>query len=156
MINVLILEGLSPLKCEESPLNAGMCEVFSASLSSALRTKGIVCRTIRPDGIENDYFISGRTDRSIIYAPVFTDGEVSFIHTDSTNKESISYRIACGIRDMRDGITFIGALAEGDRLLKFSPVILDEIAAGTDDKVCPYSIALSTAGVLSEFLANQV
>lgn len=154
MINLLILEGLPPLRGVGSPLYADIGEVFSVSLFSALRGNGISARTVRPDGIENGYYIIGRNNNNIIYAPCFSNGAVSFLHTDSTCDGSIAYGIAREIRKKRDGITFIGTLADGDCLYGFSPIIVDEIAAGTDDKVCPYSLALSTAGVISDFLKN--
>lgn len=143
MISVLLLDGFS----EDTVFINGktpkcICDIYLPFLEGILRFNGISCDRMLLGGFEREYSIRGKTNKNLIYLPVFSVSDklssgISFLYTDSTAPDSVSFRIASRMR--RDGecvkqdeVVFVNALHENDPLKKFSPIIVDNIRVAAD------------------------
>ena len=163
MISVLILDGFSDSTfCADSKIMSEVTDIYIPLLTGILRFNGIKCEVVYPKGLERQYKIVGECKSNIVYAPIFscakdTNAAVSFIHTDSTDGGSESFRIASKLRKEREEllnqVVFVNQLQESDSLKSYYPVIVDEIRFLKTAPICDvteklYTIALGFCGVL--------
>ena len=138
MYSCLVIDGFS----EDAVFVGGrtpenVARVYVPFLVSLLRFNGIETEILNKRGMEWDYRIIGKSDKNLIYLPLFSSAEVlseniSFIYTDSTAPESTSFRISSSIRrncdeGFPDNMIFINALHEKDNFKRYSPIIVDNI-----------------------------
>ncbi len=138
MASVLLLDGFS----EDSVYVDGKTpqdleNIFLPFLQSLLLYNGIDAEIFKQKGIEWDYKIIGKTDKNLIYLPIFSatdnvSSKISFIYTDTTAPESVSFRIASSIRRNceevdSEKVVFINALHERDNFKRYSPIIVDNL-----------------------------
>ncbi|MBE6799123.1 MAG: hypothetical protein E7525_05050 [Ruminococcaceae bacterium] len=138
MYSCLVIDGFS----EDAVFIDGrtpqdISKVYLPFLVSLLRFNGIETEILSQKGMEWDYRIIGKSDKNLIYLPLFSVAEVlgeniSFIYTDSTSPESTSFRIASNIRrnsdlSFPDKMIFINALHDKDNFKRYSPIIVDNI-----------------------------
>ena len=145
MFSCLLVDGFS----EDSVFIDGrtpddICKIYLPFLTALLRFNGIETETLSQKGIEWDYRINGKSDKNLIYLPLFSIADrlsehISFIYTDSTAPESVSFRIASNIRRNNDAvdpdrIIFINTLHERDNFKNYSPIIVDNIRVPLDEE----------------------
>lgn len=145
MYSCLVIDGFS----EDAVFVNGttpecLAKIYVPFFVALMRFNGIETEILSHKGMEWDYRIIGKSDKNLIYLPLFSIAEVlseniSFIYTDSTAPESVSFRIASSIRRNCDGefpgnMIFINGLHEKDNFKRYSPIIVDNIRMSTDDE----------------------
>ena len=168
MISVLLLDGFS----DDTVFFDGktpkyICDIYLPLLEGILRFNGIACERVLMSGFENEYSIRGKTNKNLIYLPIFTSSDkmssgISFIYTDSTAPDSVSFRIASKLRRdsecvKQDEVVFVNSLHENDPLKRFSPIIVDNVRVAADGSNTDslintiYKRALCTAKSICEY-----
>lgn len=143
MFSVLLIDGFSEdavLVNGKTPKN--ICDTYLPLLEGILRFNGIGCERWVLSGIENEYAIRGRSGKNLIFLPVFSvsdrsSSDISFIYTDSTAPDSISFRIAKIMRrknelSKTENVVFINPIHENDPLKSFSPIIVENVRLAAD------------------------
>ncbi len=167
MISVLILDGFSD---DTSTVNdialTDISNIYIPILTAMLRFNGVYCSIMKLKGLEYEYSINGKNHDNLIYVPIFNkfDGDksnLSFIYTDSTLHNSVSFRIASDLRRKREEnfekIVFVNQLHEKDDLKRFSPIIVDDIKISNAESSLNqvYKNAEITARSITDYYSMQ-
>lgn len=145
MYSCLVIDGFSEdAVYVDGTTPEGIAKIYVPFFVSLMRFNGIETEILSHKGMEWDYRIIGKSEKNLIYLPLFSIAEVlseniSFIYTDSTTPESTSFRIASSIRrncdgEFPDSMIFINGLHEKDNFKRYSPIIVDNIRMSMDDE----------------------
>ena len=131
--DTLVVDGITP---------KSICDIYLPFLEGLLKFNGISCERMLLSGFEREYSIKGKTNKNLMYLPFFSASDklssgISFIYTDSTSHDSVSFRIASRMRQdgeciEKNEIVFVNALHEHDPLKRFSPIIVENIRVASD------------------------
>lgn len=165
MISVLVLDGFSDSSlCINNNILKEISDIYIPLLIGVLRYNGVICKSVKPQGLENSYNLNGKSSDNLIYVPFFTCSEnentkVSFIYTDSTAPSSISFRLASRLRHYREDrlnqVFFVNQLHENDSLKSYSPIIVDNLRFVKNLPACDmseniFNIVILTAKAICE------